>query len=661
MNAEPTSQVAIPLTPIGAGAYIEATAAAGTKGELTLTEELAAYFRNNHREVEADVDLRGEHYYATVFVPQSGTGLAYVVTDSSRTPIGVTLARTRASWSAQTMQAYFDHLEQRVSVTESLYPSEDVPLWSRFVQPEFSQVDAEGTVTGARLSWERLKGFGRLVILGEPGSGKSACLRRLALEYLDTPARLVPVYLQLRGLSSHALETSLIAELLSAEPGQLSFPELAESGSILLLLDGLDEVPLDGRRQMVDDLRSLCWRYPRVRVVLTARRAGYEWSLDGFVHAMMLPFSDAQVAEWTMLNMSDSPDWARFLTKLWSSEDTRELIRQPLLLSITTALFRRYAVLPICSADLYRAFVRALVDEWDRARAVARVWPTPSPEATIRILSDLSYVLCLSGRSTFSHTDSVFSSGNELLRGGSEAARWLQAVEERTGLIDRCSRTEFRFTHKSLQDYLAAEWLVGMTKDVNEDLSMRTEDPDWERVWTLSCQLTSDPTSLIMAAMQSRTSAPVVARLLATAVAEGTRLDDNVRGKAWTFIARALGRSLANWRVVQESAEHPAAPTPRMTLRPTGSHDGAMEARLRETVQLLRALHGALQSESSIGLKQALRESKPGITIEVVRLLESEGVFHYEIGGPEGDELTFAIYPPIARIVVRDSNHHLGV
>ena len=132
-------------------------------------------------------------------------------------------------------------------------------------------------------------GVGRrgLVILGEPGSGKTTHLKRLLLrclqegpESLGLPPEMVPVLLPLRGLEDPDKETvdSFIERHLNAQIGLSSDfgRRLLERGTLLLLFDGLDEVANPERREKVARwVERVLSAHPSCSPVVTCRFAGY--------------------------------------------------------------------------------------------------------------------------------------------------------------------------------------------------------------------------------------------------------------------------------------------------------------------------------------------------------------------------------------------------
>jgi formylglycine-generating enzyme required for sulfatase activity len=195
---------------------------------------------------------------------------------------------------------------------------------------------------------EQLNKHGRLVLLGDPGSGKSAFVNFVALclagELLGKPeanietliaplpvddeekekdkkpqpqpwhqGNLFPVVVILRDLAARGLppagqpaNASHLKNFVIQEVeglgldgyGEQLWADFTQKG--LLLLDGLDEVPsADERRVQIKQMvQSVAQTYGKVRILVTSRTYAYQkqdWRLEGFQEALLAPFGWGQI------------------------------------------------------------------------------------------------------------------------------------------------------------------------------------------------------------------------------------------------------------------------------------------------------------------------------------------------------------------------------
>ncbi|GAB4450234.1 MAG: SUMF1/EgtB/PvdO family nonheme iron enzyme [Anaerolineae bacterium] len=273
----------------------------------------------------------------------------------------------------------------------------------------------------------------RLVLLGDPGSGKSTFVDFVAMclagEQLQHPVvnlalltgplpddegrdqaerqpwqqgALLPVRVVLRDFAARGLppvgETAtgehlwrfITGELKRSALGGFARPlseELLERGG-LLLLDGLDEVPeADQRRvqikQAVTDFSRV---FHRCRVLITSRTYAYqqqEWRLPGFEEAVLAPFSRGQILRFVEgwyrhiaalrgLNPEDAQGRAELLKRaIFSSHQLTGLAERPLLLTLMASLHAwRGGSLPEKREELYADTVDLLLDWWESPKVV---------------------------------------------------------------------------------------------------------------------------------------------------------------------------------------------------------------------------------------------------------------------------------------------------
>ncbi|MBM4467086.1 MAG: NACHT domain-containing protein, partial [Chloroflexi bacterium] len=268
----------------------------------------------------------------------------------------------------------------------------------------------------------------RVVVLGDPGSGKTMLLKcltlclakgkgdRVGLENGMLPI-LLPIsayadalILRLRSGQAQGAELELVDFLprYFAERGlpDLSplFTEELERGRCLLLLDGLDEVIGEEMRlEVARRVRDLVGRYPGNRYVVTSRIAGYRPGLlsDNFAHFTILPFSDEEMEKFArqwcyayerpVLTLSEGEGEGmgaaeltseaerraeertkNLIAAITSKEAIKRLAANPLLVTILALIHYQGTRLPHRRVELYRLCVEALAETWNLARSLTR-------------------------------------------------------------------------------------------------------------------------------------------------------------------------------------------------------------------------------------------------------------------------------------------------
>lgn len=234
-----------------------------------------------------------------------------------------------------------------------------------------------------------------IVLLGDPGSGKSTAARYLALalagghvdDRLAALADHLPLLVELRSYVTLAAEgrcQSFVDYLdhrartdgLGIDRTAL-LRHLTLGGRTVAIFDGLDEV-FDRRRreQAASQIAGFAADFPEVRVIVTSRVIDYSRRIlthVGFAHFTMQDLDQQQSAEflghWYRLAIHDQPKdaqihQARLLDAMRHSHAIRELAGNPLLLTIL-AIVGKHQALPRERWRLYDHAATVLVEHWD--------------------------------------------------------------------------------------------------------------------------------------------------------------------------------------------------------------------------------------------------------------------------------------------------------
>ncbi|MES1244238.1 MAG: CHAT domain-containing protein [Acidobacteriota bacterium] len=185
-----------------------------------------------------------------------------------------------------------------------------------------------------------------LLVLGEPGSGKTMTLLELARDAVDRaesdPRQPIPVVFNLSSWGERRLPLGewLVTELSSTYhiPPQQG-REWVEKGDLLLLLDGLDEVADSHREDCVKAINLLLKEHGWAGVAVASRSEEYgalKTQLKLYAAVRLEPLSDQQVHAYLA---AAGPGLAALDGAIDREPALQDLSRSPLMLSIMTLAF----------------------------------------------------------------------------------------------------------------------------------------------------------------------------------------------------------------------------------------------------------------------------------------------------------------------------------
>ncbi|NEQ39301.1 MAG: NACHT domain-containing protein [Okeania sp. SIO3I5] len=195
-------------------------------------------------------------------------------------------------------------------------------------------------------------GEGRsLLILGEPGAGKTTTLLELAKDLIQK-AELnvtlpIPVIFNLSSWRNikQSIADWLVQELyskyqVSKEIGK----NWIQQQQLLLLLDGLDEVSSEIRQNCVDALNQFCQEWGQTEIVVCSRIKDYETLSSRLIFqgaVYIQPLSEVQIEEYLQ---SGGEELKGLKIALKNDQILQDLAASPLMLSIMTLAYRGVAI-----------------------------------------------------------------------------------------------------------------------------------------------------------------------------------------------------------------------------------------------------------------------------------------------------------------------------
>ncbi|MBM0742322.1 NACHT domain-containing protein [Phormidium sp. CLA17] len=256
--------------------------------------------------------------------------------------------------------------------------------------------------------------------------------------------------------------------------------QLLNNARVLLLLDGLDEVPEQWQKPIQARLRDFFDSYDQVPTIVTCRTQTTEFVPRGFECVEIAEFKPKQIKafayKWfTAINAQQGNSKADlFLQLAEQNKPAANLMEIPLLLSLACWIFQDRDELPSKRSELYEQGLDLLLEQWDEIRAIKRhcnseVYKALNIDQRKDLLSHLAHhkftnpQLQSNGKANFilfhqSEIENLISEHLSISRG--ESYKVLKAIESQHGLLVARAWKIWSFSHLTFQEYFAAHWFV---------------------------------------------------------------------------------------------------------------------------------------------------------------------------------------------------------
>jgi HEAT repeat protein len=315
---------------------------------------------------------------------------------------------------------------------------------------------------------------GNVLLVGKPGSGKSTVLQRfrweLAREALENCDRPIPVLVELR--HDWSIVEAICAEFEDAEinisPEEVN--DLRVRRKLLLLLDGVNEVPSQKRRQ---ELQRFHDKNSHTRMIFTTRDLALGGSLGIEKQLEMCALTQPQMREFVDKHLSQHGDL--LLRQL--RDRLREIAETPLLLEMMCKVFKNSGKIPQSKGELFQEFDRQY-EEFKRGAWVSDGFQLFKSE----VLQQLAFVM-LQGDSQ-RPTDGLVAISRRKAEGIlkcwlrdeeeqeplKKAKEWLEDLLEHHLLQVAAKPEEIEFHHQLFQEYYAGRTLLKLFEDKDSDV-----------------------------------------------------------------------------------------------------------------------------------------------------------------------------------------------
>ena len=431
------------------------------------------------------------------------------------------------------LKTYFDKYKSRYGLLKPLGMPQSVDLESVYTPVRFlnkltigsfqSLQDLEAAYRESprrRFQWEEsdnkdgievAKENPYLMVLGGPGAGKSTFLRRVGLEAFKGKDGkyqhdCLPVLLELKDFKRNENNKINLIKAITEEFHNFGFPlseeftiKALEEGKLLVLLDGLDEVPKINLDQVIDGIESLVTRYENNRFIASCRIAAYKSSFkQRFQDIQLADFEDDQIQQfinnWFQSDLDQESDTA---AKCWSTlneernQSAKELAQTPLLLTFLCLVYGDYLRFPVHRSQLYQKALDILLEKWAAEKRVeyGEICPGLNVEVEKVLLSQIAYDSFAEDQ-LFFRQDELVKEIKDFLQDTADKPKYfdgkavLEAIAIQQGILVERAEGFYSFSHLTLQEYLTAFFIKEEDK-LEELVNQHLTDERWQEVFLL--------------------------------------------------------------------------------------------------------------------------------------------------------------------------------
>ncbi len=404
------------------------------------------------------------------------------------------------------------------------------------ISSDLNQIDSTLTIQKGVPGQEVVTEYQKLMVFGKPGVGKTIFLKHLGIQCIKGLFALnhVPVFIVLREFAAEARlnhEVSLFSYIqqsftYSGITQASGLETLLQSGQVLLLLDGLDEVSSQDRSLVLRELRKFTDLYFRNMFVISCRTASQRIRLKGFTDVEIADLSQDQIKifakKWFVAISQSTVEFgqdqaAQFIQSLDLPENWpfRQLVMLPLFLHLACWVFQGQGQFPTKRADFYRRGLDLLMGNWDESKGVERESPYQDfllPQK-LKMLSQLASTTFEKGefffeRETVEHHICLYLQGldqhpQDLEELQVKSQAMLRSVQSEHGLLIERARGIFSFSSLVFLEYLTARKIVAShnlcrSENTLEDLVSHIGDPHWREIFMLTASMLHSVDSLVL-------------------------------------------------------------------------------------------------------------------------------------------------------------------
>lgn len=360
--------------------------------------------------------------------------------------------------------------------------------------------------------------YGKLVVLGKPGTGKTTFLKYLAMKCLEGQfqADRVPVFITLRDFAEVSHKQELL-EFITNQYGE-ELKSIIQYGKALILLDGLDEIIGQDAARVINQIRQLSMSFSENQFIITCRIAAIDYVFEHFVEVEIAGFDFTQVNTFVINWFGDdnSRKSQIIFDEFKKNPSIKELATNPLLLTLLCLVFEESSNFPINRYELYKEGLDILLKRWDIQRNIERdqLYRKLSLKRKEDLLSHIAWKTFERGDYFFKRRDveqyiteylyniADSESSENTLELDSRAV--LRSIEAQHSVLIERVHDIYSFSHLAFHEYFTAKSIVSsIISDKSDRQALKVfvnhvSEPRWREVFILAVSMLANADDLLL-------------------------------------------------------------------------------------------------------------------------------------------------------------------
>ncbi|MFC5469015.1 NACHT domain-containing protein [Cohnella suwonensis] len=315
--------------------------------------------------------------------------------------------------------------------------------------------------------------------IGSAGSGKSTLFKHLFLDTIKNTSY-IPIMVELREINNR---DQTLAECLFQSMCNLGFDleyeyfsKSISSGRYVFLFDGFDEIDYQKRNEVSKQLLEMSDKFPDNYYLISARKNDQIFTgWNKFIDFEINPLEKIQALQ-LVSNLTYDPDIKdKFLAELEKKlfDEHTSFASNPLLLTIMLITYSQYAEIPDKIHLFYGQAFDALYSQHDATKSGYK------RRMKTQLASD-DFKSVVAAISISSYLDRVFSMTSDQLLSYLSQAKDLVDIDFnvddfKADLVESVclimlDGLEYKYTHRSFQEYFAAKFIVSVNDEDQTDI-----------------------------------------------------------------------------------------------------------------------------------------------------------------------------------------------